>query len=160
MSSDTTPYELNTVTLPSLVLENGETLRHVKLPYERTGNQSGPVILVCHALTGTHIVKGTSEDRGWWDGLIGAGSYIDTNRYNVIAFNVLGGCEGATGPASENPGTGRRYGSRFPTITIRDMVNAQYLASGSLLSPTWKPLLEDHSGECRPWNGASCIPAS
>ncbi len=126
--SDTTPYELNTVTLPSLVLENGETLRNVRLPYERTGNQSGPVILVCHALTGTHIVKGTSEDKGWWDGLIGAGSYIDTNRYNVIAFNVLGGCEGATGPASEDPVTGRRYGSHFPTITIRDMVNAQYLA--------------------------------
>ena len=121
-------YEVSSITIPSLTLESGTTLQHVNLSYERTGNKEGPVILVCHALTGTHIVKGTSEDRGWWDGLIGPRSYIDTERFNVIAFNVLGGCEGSTGPTSINPETGERYGPAFPDITIRDMVHAQYEA--------------------------------
>ncbi|PFA67393.1 homoserine O-acetyltransferase [Bacillus sp. AFS015802] len=121
-------YEVSSITIPSLTLESGKTLQNVQLAYERTGNKGGPVILICHALTGTHIVKGTSEDRGWWDGLIGPRSYIDTNRYNVIAFNVLGGCEGSTGPASNRSDTGERYGPDFPHITIRDMVHAQYEA--------------------------------
>ncbi|MCC5802122.1 homoserine O-acetyltransferase MetX [Rossellomorea vietnamensis] len=121
-------YEVSSITIPSLTLESGTTLHNVNLAYERTGHKEGPVILVCHALTGTHIVKGTSEDRGWWDGLIGPGSYIDTDLYNVIAFNVLGGCEGSTGPTSTDPETGGRYGPDFPHITIRDMVHAQYEA--------------------------------
>lgn len=121
-------YEVGSIAIPSLTLESGTTLKHVDLTYERTGNKEGPTILVCHALTGTHIVKGTSEDRGWWDGLIGPGLYIDTDHFNVIAFNVLGGCEGSTGPASTNQDTGERYGPDFPGITIRDMVHAQYKA--------------------------------
>ncbi|NMH68918.1 homoserine O-acetyltransferase [Bacillus sp. RO3] len=121
-------YEVNSITIPSLTLESGVTLSNVELSYERTGNHEGPSILVCHALTGNHIVKGTTEDRGWWDGLIGPGSPIDTEKYHVIAFNVLGGCEGSTGPASTNPDTGERYGPSFPAITIRDMVHAQYEA--------------------------------
>ncbi|WP_201716010.1 homoserine O-acetyltransferase MetX [Rossellomorea arthrocnemi] len=121
-------YEVSSITIPSLALESGTTLQNVNLAYERTGNKEGPVILICHALTGTHIVKGTSEDRGWWDGMIGTRSYIDTDVFNVIAFNVLGGCEGSTGPASTNPETGDRYGPDFPHISIRDMVHAQFEA--------------------------------
>ncbi|MBN8193924.1 homoserine O-acetyltransferase [Bacillus sp. NTK074B] len=121
-------YEVSSITIPSLTLESGMELKHVTLAYERTGRKDGPVILVCHALTGTHIVKGTSEDRGWWSGLIGPGSYIDTERFNVVAFNVLGGCEGSSGPTAVNPATGERYGPDFPPITIRDMVHAQYEA--------------------------------
>ncbi|MCA1061348.1 homoserine O-acetyltransferase [Rossellomorea aquimaris] len=119
-------YEVSSITIPSLTLESGITLKNVNLAYERTGNKDGPVILVCHALTGTHIVTGTREDRGWWDGLIGPGSYIDTDSFNVIAFNVLGGCEGSTGPTSLNAESGERYGPGFPHITIRDMVHAQF----------------------------------
>ena len=122
------PYEVSSITIPSLTLESGKTLPNVHLSYERTGNKEGPTILVCHALTGTHIVKGTSEDRGWWDGLIGPDSYIDTNHYHVISFNVLGGCEGSTGSTAINPVTGERYGPDFPSVTIRDMVHAQYEA--------------------------------
>ncbi|BCB05670.1 homoserine O-acetyltransferase MetX [Bacillus sp. KH172YL63] len=130
-----TAYEVSSISLPSLTLESGTTLRNVDLAYERTGNKEGPVILVCHALTGTHIVKGTDECPGWWDGLIGPGSYIDTNHYQVISFNVLGGCEGSTGPTTRNPDTGQPYGPSFPGITIRDMVNAQYEALKLLAVP-------------------------
>ena len=62
---------------------------------------------------------------GWWDELIGPGRALDTDRWFVVCANVLGGCQGSTGPASPHPVDGRPYGSRFPVLTIRDMVRAQ-----------------------------------
>ena len=59
--------------------------------------------------------------------MIGPGKGLDTDKYFVICANVIGGCSGSTGPASEDPATGRPYGTDFPMITIRDMVNAQML---------------------------------
>ncbi|MCA1055335.1 homoserine O-acetyltransferase [Rossellomorea aquimaris] len=123
-----TPYELNSIVIPALTLESGEVLKEVELVYERTGRKGGPVVLICHALTGNHLVKGTVGNEGWWDRLLGPGSYLDTDQYNVISFNVLGGNDGSTGPASIDPSTGEPYGRNFPRITVRDMVNAQYLA--------------------------------
>ena len=61
---------------------------------------------------------------GWWDDVVGPGRHIDTNRWFVVCANVLGGCQGSTGPASPHPDDGRPYGSRFPVVTIRDMVRA------------------------------------
>jgi homoserine O-acetyltransferase/O-succinyltransferase len=128
-------YEVNSITIPTLTLESGETLKGVELAYEKTGSANGPVILICHALTGNHIVKGTPGKNGWWDGLIGPGSYLDTDEYTILSFNVLGGNDGSTGPASIDPPTGRRYGREFPAVTVRDMVKAQYLALKELNIP-------------------------
>ena len=74
---------------------------------------------------------------GWWDGLIGPGLAIDTDRWFVVCANVLGGCQGSTGPASPHPVDGRPYGSRFPVITIRDMVRAQARLADHLGVETW-----------------------
>ncbi|MFM9105330.1 MAG: homoserine O-acetyltransferase, partial [Chloroflexota bacterium] len=79
-------------------------------------------VIVLHALTGDSRATG---DGGWWEPLIGPGLAIDTNRAFVICSNVLGGCQGSTGPASPDPLTGRPFAMRFPLITIGDMVNAQ-----------------------------------
>ncbi len=62
---------------------------------------------------------------GWWDDSVGPGKPIDTDKYFVVCANVLGGCQGSTGPASPHPLDGKPYGSRFPVVTIRDMVRAQ-----------------------------------
>lgn len=83
------------------------------------------VILICHALTGNAHAVGDETDPGWWDGLAGPGKPLDTNRYAVITMNVLGGCDGTTGPASRCPIRDRPYGSAFPLVTIRDMVRLQ-----------------------------------
>lgn len=66
----------------------------------------------------------TPEDRkpGWWDGFVGPGRGIDTDRYFVICANVLGGCQGTTGPTTIDPETGEPYGPDFPFITVADIV--------------------------------------
>jgi homoserine O-acetyltransferase/O-succinyltransferase len=114
------------------ILEKGEALPEVTIAYETYGQlnaQRDNVILVLHALTGdSHVAshgEGDSE-KGWWDELVGPGRPIDTNKYFVVCSNVLGGCQGTTGPSSINPETGKPYGGEFPFITIRDMVRVQH----------------------------------
>lgn len=117
-------FRINEVTL-----ESGNRLKDVEIAYEIYGTlnkEKDNAILVCHALTGNAHVIGDDETPGWWEGLIGPGRYIDTDKYFVICSNVLGGCSGTTGPASINPDTGVPYGGSFPVVTIRDMVHVQY----------------------------------
>src|SRR5690606_11895309 len=85
------------------------------------------VILIPHALTGdAHCAShGPDDEPGWWEGFVGRGLAIDTERYFVICSNVLGGCQGTTGPAEIDPRTGKPYGMRFPVVTIGDMVRVQ-----------------------------------
>lgn len=113
-----------TVSIGEIVLENGATLPDVTLAFERVGREGAPVVLVCHALTGTHRTVGTSEEPGWWSGLIGEGKSIDLAKYEVITFNVLGGCAGSTGPTSQSP-QGTPYRGNFPNVTVRDLVHTQ-----------------------------------
>jgi homoserine O-acetyltransferase len=110
-----------------LVLESGATLGPVEVAYETYGELSEArdnAVFVCHALTGdAHAAghHGDSERRGWWDRLIGPGKPIDTEKFFVISPNLLGGCQGTTGPSSINPATGERYGLEFPMFSVRDL---------------------------------------
>lgn len=112
-----------------LTLESGEKLGPVTVAYETYGELSPEkdnAIFVCHALTGdAHVAGRHSEDdrkAGWWDALVGPGKGLDTNKYFVICANVLGGCQGTTGPSCVNPATDHPFGARFPFITVGDMV--------------------------------------
>ncbi|WP_059173914.1 homoserine O-acetyltransferase [Bacillus sp. FJAT-27445] len=122
------PPEYGKIKVGDLRLESGIVLEDVELAFERAGKKGAPVILVCHALTGNQYTVGTQQQPGWWHGLIGPGLYIDTNEYEVITFNVLGGCSGSTGPTSMNPLSKKTYQYNFPKITIRDIVDSQVLA--------------------------------
>lgn len=113
-----------------LQLECGATLGPIQVAYETYGTLSprkDNVVYICHALTGDAHVAGRHrpDDRkpGWWDGFVGPGKAIDTNKYFVVCSNVLGGCQGTTGPSSINPVTGTPYGPDFPFITIQDIVS-------------------------------------
>ncbi|PLX93392.1 MAG: homoserine O-acetyltransferase [Desulfuromonas sp.] len=117
-----------------LQLESGRLLGPLTLAYETYGTLSASAdnaILVCHAWTGDAHAAGRydPEDRkpGWWDGMIGPGKVLDTDRYFVICSNVIGSCQGSTGPASLNPRTGKPYNLSFPVLMVRDMVRAQKL---------------------------------
>ncbi len=113
-------------------LDSGVFFGPVQVVYETYGTlnkDKSNAVLICHALSGdAHVAGYHSEDDskpGWWDAMVGAGKHIDTNRFFVIASNVLGGCYGTTGPASINPKTGCPYGTDFPVVTIGDMVKVQ-----------------------------------
>src|SRR6266700_4586322 len=131
-------------------LDCGRELHPVRVAYETYGALSSRrdnVILVCHALSGDAHAAGFAKtppqestrdgfgatDRdgaagkglGWWDGMIGPGKAFDTDRFYVVATNLLGGCRGTTGPSSIDPVTGRPYGSDFPVITVADMVRTE-----------------------------------
>lgn len=115
-----------------LKLDCGRTLAPITQAYETYGKlneRRDNAILIFHALTGDAHVAGyhTPQDRkpGWWDLMVGPGKPFDTDRYMVICANVLGGCQGTTGPASISPETGHPYGLDFPVVTIGDMVRAQ-----------------------------------
>jgi homoserine O-acetyltransferase len=114
-----------------LKMDAGVSLGPLTIAYQTYGELNADksnAILVCHALTGDQHVANQhpiTGKPGWWHTMVGPGRPIDTNRYFVIAPNVVGGCMGTTGPASLNPATGRPYGLDLPIVTIKDMVFAQ-----------------------------------
>ena len=111
-----------------LKLGGGQLLGPIRVAYETYGQltpEKDNAIFICHALTGDAHVAGWHANQrkpGWWDALVGPGKTLDTNKYFVVCANVLGGCQGTTGPRSTNPATGLPWGLSFPFITIGDMV--------------------------------------
>lgn len=113
-------------------LDSGEVLGPITLAYETYGQlnpERSNAVLILHALSGDAHAAGfhTQSDRrpGWWDDCIGPGKAFDTDKYFVICSNIIGGCQGSTGPGSIDPQTGKPYGLRFPVITVGDMVRSQ-----------------------------------
>lgn len=114
-----------------LYLESGRILEPYDITYETYGtinDDKSNVVIVCHALTGSHHAAGTYEGEskpGWWDGFIGSGKAIDTDKYFVICSNVIGSCFGSTGPMSPQHPHHEPYRYKFPVVSIKDMVKAQ-----------------------------------
>ena len=126
-----------------LTLERGGRLPQVRVAYETWGRlapDAGNAVLVLHALTGDSHVIGAVEPGhptpGWWDLVVGPGRAIDTDRWFVVAPNVLGGCQGTTGPSSPAP-DGRPWASRFPALTIRDQVEVERRLADHLGIEAW-----------------------
>ena len=119
-------------------LECGVRLAPLDIAYRTYGTldlHRSNAILVCHALTGDQYVAEPhpiTGKPGWWTSLVGPGRPIDTDRYFVVCANVLGGCMGSTGPASQRPDRAEPYGTEFPPVTIGDMVRAQVLLLDAL----------------------------
>ena len=135
------------------VLEGGGKLRDVTVAFETWGTlapDADNAVLVCHALTGDAHVAGPEgpgqASSGWWDGLVGPGRPIDTDRFYVVCANVLGGCQGTTGPASVRPDRNERYGAQFPVVTIRDMVRVQARLADALGIRVWQSVLGGSMG--------------
>ena len=98
--------------------KSGQSIPGFTLRYETYGQLNTTrdnAVLICHALSGDHHCAGwhspADKKPGWWNNLIGPGKAVDTRRFFVVCANVLGGCQGSTGPSSTNPETGRAYGT-------------------------------------------------
>jgi homoserine O-acetyltransferase len=136
-------------------VESGAVLRDVTVAYETWGQLNSDrsnAVLLCHAWTGDSHAAGPAgrghPAPGWWDEIIGPGRTIDTDRWYVVCSNVVGGCQGSTGPSSAFPGNGasKPYGSRFPVITIRDMVRAQARLADAVGVPRWHAVVGGSMG--------------
>ena len=111
-----------------LHLVRGGTLSQVDVAYETYGTLNDArdnAVFLCHALTGDAHAAGyhaSATRPGWWDNMIGPGRPLDTDRLYVICANLLGGCQGTTGPSSVDPATGHAYGLDFPLLDMGDFV--------------------------------------
>ena len=114
-------------------LDYGNVLPSFQIAYETwgtlNGDQSNAILLHTGLSASSHAASSPSNtSKGWWEEFIGPGKTLDTNRFFVICTNVLGSCYGSTGPSSPHPldPTGAPYATRFPVLSIFDMVRAQF----------------------------------
>lgn len=139
----------------ALRTEGGEEIPEVRVAYETWGTlneDASNAVYVCHALTGDSHVTGPAgpghATGGWWDGLVGPGRPLDTATWFVVCANLLGGCQGTTGPSSTAP-DGRPWGSRFPVVTVGDMVEVERRLADALGIDTWALMLGPSLGGMR-----------
>ncbi|MCX6501840.1 MAG: homoserine O-acetyltransferase [Microbacterium sp.] len=132
--------------------ESGGHLPSFRLAYESWGELNAArdnAVLVLHALTGDSHVRGDAgpghPTAGWWQDIVGPGAAIDTNRWFVIAPNMLGGCQGSTGPASI-AADGYEWAHRFPYLTVRDQVEAQRFLADDLGIDRWAGVIGGSMG--------------
>lgn len=132
--------------------EGGDELSSYRIAYETWGELAPArdnAVLVLHALTGDSHVRGAAgpghPTDGWWGDIVGPGAPIDTDRWFVVAPNMLGGCQGSTGPSSFAP-NGYEWASRFPYLTIRDQVVAQRRLADALGIDTWAAVIGGSMG--------------
>ena len=135
--------------------ESGAVIPRVRVAYETWGtlNEDGSnAVYICHALTGDSHVAGVAgpghRTGGWWHGLVGPGCAVDTDEWFVVCANVLGGCQGTTGPASP-AADGRPWGSRFPVVTVPDMVEVELRLTNLLGIESWALMLGPSLGGMR-----------
>jgi homoserine O-acetyltransferase/O-succinyltransferase len=140
------------LSLGETTLEQGGTLPSITVAFETFGARnadSSNAILILHALTGDSHVAGDAgpghPTAGWWNALVGPGKAIDTDEWFVVAPNMLGGCQGTTGPASLAP-DGHEWGSRFPFVTIRDQVAVQFAVTEALGIERWAAVIGGSMG--------------
>ncbi|MBF4514474.1 homoserine O-acetyltransferase [Plantibacter sp. VKM Ac-2885] len=138
--------------LGRLDFEHGGSIPHARLAYETWGtldDDGGNAVLILHALTGdSHVLGGAGNGHataGWWAGIVGPGLAVDTDRWFVVAPNMIGGCQGSTGPSSFAP-DGVEWGSRFPYTSIRDQVEAQHRLLGHLGLDRWAAVIGGSMG--------------
>ncbi|MFC8226232.1 homoserine O-acetyltransferase [Streptomyces sp. NPDC057287] len=138
-----------------LGLESGAVLPGVRLAYETWGRlapDGANAVLVLHALTGDSHAAGPAgsghPSAGWWDALVGPGRALDTDRWYVVAPNVLGGCQGSTGPSSRRP-DGAPWGAAFPYLTVRDQVAAEARLADALGIDRWAAVIGGSMGGMR-----------
>ncbi|MEX5633713.1 homoserine O-acetyltransferase MetX [Parafrankia sp. FMc2] len=147
-----------------LALERGGSLSGLTIAYETWGRLAvdrSNAVLVLHALTGDSHVHGPAgpghPTAGWWDALIGPGAPLDSERFFVVCPNVLGGCQGTTGPAAPAP-DGQPWGSRWPEITVGDQVRAEALLADTLGITRWAAVVGGSMGGMRALEWAVALP--
>ena len=132
MAADLGTVEDQKFVISKFRLQNGAVMQDAKIAYETYGRLAADrrnAVLITHGYTSSHHAAGRNPANGnlpgWWDGLIGPGKALDTDKLFVVSSNMLGSSFGSTNGASINPQTGNPYGPEFPAITVCDIVAAE-----------------------------------
>jgi len=140
-------------------------LPDVTIAYETWGELNEArdnAIYVSHALSGDSHAYGHAGPGhltgGWWNSLIGPGRPLDPTRHFIVSANIVGGCQGTTGPAHPHPTDGRPWGSRFPWLTLRDMVEAEVRLTDALGINAWRLMIGPSMGGMRALEWAATYP--
>ncbi len=167
-----TDIESKVFTARDFRLENGKVLPVLELAYETYGTLNAKrdnTVLVVHGYTSSHHAAGKNAPgkqgrgvaegaAGWFDGLIGPGKAVDTDKYFVISVNALGSAHGSSGPNTIDPKTGKPYGPTFPEITLRDMVASQKLLVDSFDVPGLVAVIGPSMGGFQSFQWAASYP--
>ena len=155
--------------LGPITLESGVSLPAVRVAYETFGtprhDDTGRIVNAClieHALTAdSHVSSRNSGPAGWWGELVGDGLGLDTGPggWWVVCANVLGGCQGTTGPSSPAP-DGSAWGSRWPEVSVRDQVEVERWLSSYLGVEVYALVLGASMGGMRALEWAVTHPAA
>ena len=121
---DSAPVRERDIALGDLTLTNGATVPGV---VQRVTVYGTPAPDGSNVVLAPHALSGSSRVAEWWPGIVGPGALFDPAAACIVGINVLGGCYGSTGPQSIAP-DGRRWGPRFPVVSVEDMVDAQRAA--------------------------------
>ncbi|KAH0559173.1 hypothetical protein GP486_004286 [Trichoglossum hirsutum] len=129
--SYTTGQHLEYRSQEPLLLDWGGVLPEFRIAYETWGSlnagRSNAILLHTGLSASSHAHSTPSNTQpGWWEKFIGPNATLDIDKYYIICTNVIGGCYGSTGPSSVDPADGQRYATRFPILTMQDMVRAQF----------------------------------
>ena len=122
----TVPSGVELCHLPSpFALHCGANLEGAVLAYERQGPHQAPVVIVLGGISAhRHASSHPSlPQQGWFEGVVGAGLGIDTERFQVVSFDWLGGAGQSTSPAA---------GESFPAIDARDQAKALWALGDAL----------------------------
>jgi hypothetical protein len=135
--SYTSGHTLSFHSMQPILLDWGGILPEFNIAYETWGqlnkDKSNAILLHTGLSASSHAHSTeTNTKPGWWERFIGPRKPLDTDKYFVICTNVIGGCYGSTGPSSIDPANGERYATRFPILTMEDMVRAQFRLLDSL----------------------------
>ena len=115
----------------------GGQLHGARIAYETWGElneaRDNAILLFTGLSPSAHAASSPGDPtEGWWEGMVGPGLAIDSNRHFVVCVNSLGSCFGSTGPASINPATGAPYRLAFPDLSVEDIARAGYETLRSL----------------------------
>ncbi len=142
-----------------------EVLPGVTVAYETWGTLNEArdnAIYVAHALSGDSHAYGHAGPGhltgGWWNSLIGPGRPLDPTRHFIVCANIVGGCQGSTGPVHPHPVDGHPWGSRFPWLTLRDMVEAEVRLTDALGIDAWRLIIGPSMGGMRALEWAAAYP--
>ena len=127
---------LRFLTVPSFELESGEVLEEVRQAFSLLGTLDAGrknLVLLFHSLTGN------TDAASWWEGVVGPGLAIDTDRFAVLCPNLLGSCYGTTfrrrpGAAGPRPTVTTRDQARLVALVMDELgvASAAFVSGGSL----------------------------